>query len=99
SGTSRYSTSQANRPPHASTFLLPARLDLQATAEEPGRSVEEDHDEDAEREPVLPRGDEIRDAHGLDHAEDERGHHGADDVAGSADPHSPQAPEPQARYH
>src|SRR4030095_9426058 len=55
--------------------VLPARLDLQATAKQPGGLVEEDQDEDAEGEAVLPGGDEIGDAHGLDHAEDERGHH------------------------
>src|SRR5499426_2014823 len=42
---------------------LPARFDLQAAAEEPARFVEKDQDEDAEGKSVLPRGDQVRDAH------------------------------------
>src|SRR5215813_5686452 len=78
---------------------LPARFDLEPTAEEPGRFVEEDQDEDAEGEAVLPRGDQIGHAHGLDHAEDERGHHGAHDVPGSAEQHDRQALEPERPAH
>src|SRR5215467_13821768 len=43
--------------------LLAPRFDLEAAAEQPGRLVEEDQDEDAEREAVLPRGNQVRHAH------------------------------------
>src|SRR5438552_18763563 len=78
---------------------LPPRFDLQATAEEARRFVEEDQDEDPEGEPVLRRRHEIRNAHGLDHAEDERGHHGAHDVPGSAEQHDGEPLEPERPAH
>src|SRR5262245_64945466 len=77
------------RPTRASSTerTLPPRLDLQPAAEQPGRLVEEDQDEDAEGEAVLPGGDQIRHAHGLDHPEDEPRDHGADDIARPPEQH------------
>src|SRR6266852_2964843 len=75
--------------------LLPARFDLQATAEQPRWLIEENQDEDAEGKPVLPGGHEIGDAHRLDHAQDQRRHHGPDDVPRPAEEHDRQALEAQ----
>src|SRR5262247_1642371 len=61
--------------------LLAPGLDLQPAAEQPRRFVEENQDENPEGEAVLPGRHEIGHAHRLDHAEDQRGHHGAHDVA------------------
>src|SRR5437899_1756523 len=82
-----------------SAASLATRFDLQATAEQPRWLVEKDQDENAEGKAILPGRHEIGDAHGLDHAEDERRHHGPGDVPRPPKEHDRQPLEPQVDSH